>query len=220
MNYTDRAGIAVGLERGPLGLVSTIEELLERKSSGSGLENREYCLGIRRTHHATPLYPQMLAQTSPTSGFRSVGIVRSRTKATELLLLLLVVVVAFVIRIYKTTILPVVLYGCETWSLTLREEHRLGVVENRVLRRVFGPKRDEVTGEQRKLHNKELHDLYSSLSITRIIKARRMRWAGHVARMGEKRNAYRLLVGKPEGRRSLGRLRRRWLDNICRGRMG
>jgi hypothetical protein len=88
------------------------------------------------------------------------------------------------------------------------------VFENRVLRRLFGPKRDEVTGEWRKLHNEELHVLYSSPSIIRIIKARRMRWAGHVARMGEKMNAYKLLVGKPEGRRPLGRPRRRWLDNI------
>jgi hypothetical protein len=88
------------------------------------------------------------------------------------------------------------------------------VFVNRVLRRIFGPKRDEVTGEWRKLHNKELHDLYSLPSIVRIIKSRRMRWAGHVARMGEKRNAYRLLVGKPEGKRPLGRPRRRWVDNI------
>jgi hypothetical protein len=85
---------------------------------------------------------------------------------------------------YKTVILPVVLYGCETWSLALREEHRLGVFENRVLKRLFGLKRDEVTGEWRKLHNEELHDLYSSPSIIRIMKAMRMRWAGHVARMG------------------------------------
>jgi hypothetical protein len=85
---------------------------------------------------------------------------------------------------YKTIILPVILYGCETWSLTLREEHRLGVFENKVLRRIFGPNRDEVTGGWRKLHNEELHDLYSPPSIIRIIKARRMRWAGHVARMG------------------------------------
>jgi hypothetical protein len=83
------------------------------------------------------------------------------------------------------------------------------VFENRALRRIFGPKRDEVTGEWRKLDNEELHDLYSSPSIIRIIKARRMRWAGHVARMGEKMKAYRLLVGKPERRRPLGRPRRR-----------
>jgi hypothetical protein len=83
-----------------------------------------------------------------------------------------------------------------------------------VLRRIFGPKRDEATGEWRKVHNKELHNLYSSPYIIRTIKSRRMRWAGHVARMGEKRNANRILVGKPEGRRPLGRPRRRWVDNI------
>jgi hypothetical protein len=88
-------------------------------------------------------------------------------------------------KIYKTIILPVVLYGCKTWSLTLREEHRLRVFENRVPRRIFGPKRDEVTGGWKKLHNEELRDLYPSQSIIRIIKARRMRWAGYVARMGE-----------------------------------
>jgi hypothetical protein len=88
------------------------------------------------------------------------------------------------------------------------------VFENRVLRRIFGPKRDKVMGEWRKLHNKELHDLYSSPSIIRIIKPRRMKWAGHVARMGEKRNAYRLLVGKAEGERPLGRPKHRWVDNI------
>jgi hypothetical protein len=90
------------------------------------------------------------------------------------------------IRLYKTIILPVILYGCETFSLTLRKEHRLRVFENRVLRRIFGPKRDEVTGDWRKLHNKELRDLYSSTSIIRIIKSRRMRWADHVARMGRR----------------------------------
>jgi hypothetical protein len=84
------------------------------------------------------------------------------------------------IRIYETVILPVVLYGSETWSLTLREEHRVRVFENRVLRRIFGLRRDEVTGEWRKLHNEELHDLYYSPSIIRMIKSRRMRWAGHV----------------------------------------
>jgi hypothetical protein len=108
----------------------------------------------------------------------------------------------------------VVLYGRETWSLTLREEHRLGEFENRVLRRIFGLKRDDVTGEWRELHNEELHDLYSSPSIIRIMKARRIRCVGHVARMGEKGNAYRLLVGKPKGRRPLGSPKRRWFDNI------
>jgi hypothetical protein len=88
------------------------------------------------------------------------------------------------------------------------------VFENRVLRRIFGLKRDEVTGGWRKLHNEELRDLYSSPSIIRILKSRRMRWAGHVARIGEKRNAYRLLVRKPEGKQPLGRPRSRWVDNI------
>src|SRR5215813_302754 len=118
------------------------------------------------------------------------------------------------IKIYRTIILPVVLYGCETWSLTLREERRLRVFENRVLRRVFGPKRNEVTGEWRKLHNEELSDLYSLPNIVRAVKSRRMRWAGHVARMGEDRVVNRVLVGKPEGKRPLGRPRRRWEDNI------
>jgi hypothetical protein len=94
------------------------------------------------------------------------------------------------------------------------EEHRLRVFENRVLRRIFGPKRDEVTGEWRKLPNGELHNLYSSPDIIRQIKSRRMRWAGHVTRMGEGRNVYRFLVGKPEGKRPLGRPRRRWEDGI------
>jgi hypothetical protein len=118
------------------------------------------------------------------------------------------------IKIYKTIILPVVLYGCENVSLTLSEEHRLRVFENRELRRVFGPKRDEVTRGWTKLHNEELHGLYSSPSIVRVIKARRMRWVGHVACMGEVVGAYNILVGRPEGRRSLGRPRRRWKDNI------
>ena len=86
--------------------------------------------------------------------------------------------------------------------------------ENRVLRRVFGPKRDEVTGEWRKVHNEELNDLYSLPNIVRVVKSRRMRWAGHVARMGEDRGVHRMLVGKPEGKRPLGRPRRRWEDNI------
>jgi hypothetical protein len=115
-------------------------------------------------------------------------------------------------RIYKTIILPVVLYGCETWSLTLREKHGLRVFKKRVLRKIFEPKRDEVMEWWRKLHNEELRDLYSSQSIIRTIKSRRMRWVDHIARMGEKRNTYRLLVGKPEGKRSLGRPRHRWVD--------
>ena len=109
------------------------------------------------------------------------------------------------INIYRTIILPVVLYGCETWSLTLREERKLRVFENMVLRRIFGPRRDDVTGEWRRLHNEELNDLYSSSNIVRVIKSRRMRWAGHVARMGEERRVNRVLVGKPEGKRPLGK---------------
>jgi hypothetical protein len=99
------------------------------------------------------------------------------------------------IRIYRTIILPVALYGYETWSLTLREEQRVRVFENRVLRRIFGPKRDEARGDWRRRHNKELNNLYSSPNIIRVIKLRRMRWVGHVAHMGEKRGAYRILVG-------------------------
>jgi hypothetical protein len=112
------------------------------------------------------------------------------------------------IKIYRTVILPVVLYGCETWSLTLREEHRLRVFDNRVLRRIFGPKREE-DGSWRKLHNDELHSLYSSPNIVRVIKSRRMGWVGHVARMGEGRGVYRVLVERAEGKRPLGRPRRR-----------
>jgi hypothetical protein len=99
------------------------------------------------------------------------------------------------IRVCRTIILPVVLYGCRTWSLTLREEQRLRVFENRVLRRIFGPKRDEATGEWRRPHNEEVNDLYSSPNIIRVIKSRRMRWAGQVACMGEKRGAYRIWWG-------------------------
>jgi hypothetical protein len=118
------------------------------------------------------------------------------------------------ITIYKTVILSVVLYGFEIWSLTLREERSLGVFENWVLSRRFGPKRDEVTGMRRKLHNVELRDLYSSPNIVQILKSRRIRWAWHVARMEEGRGVYRVLVGKPEGKRPLGRPRRSWEDNI------
>jgi hypothetical protein len=96
---------------------------------------------------------------------------------------------------------------------TLGEERRLSVFENKVLRRIFGPMREEVTGDWRRLHNEELNDLYSSLNIVRVIKSR-MRWAGNVACMGEERGVYRVLVGKPERRRPLWRPRRRWVDNI------
>jgi hypothetical protein len=95
----------------------------------------------------------------------------------------------------------------------LREEHKLGVFENKVLRRIFGPKREE-DGSWRKLHNDELHNLYSSPNIVSVIKSSRLRWAGHVARMGEGRDVYRILVGRPEVKRPLGRPRRRWEDNI------
>jgi hypothetical protein len=116
--------------------------------------------------------------------------------------------------VYKTVILPVVLYGCETWSLTLWEEHRLRVFEERILRkRIFGPKRNAVTGEW-KTHNEELHNLYSYPDIIRQIKSRRMGWAEHVARMGEGRRVYKVLVGKPGGKRPLGRLWCRWEDGI------
>jgi hypothetical protein len=117
------------------------------------------------------------------------------------------------IKIYKTVILPVVLYGSETWSVTLGEEHRQRVFENRVLRKIFGPKREE-DGWGRKLHNDELHNLYSSPNIVKVIKSRRMRWTGHVARMGEGRDVYRVLVGRFEGKRPLGRPRHRWEDNV------
>jgi hypothetical protein len=118
-------------------------------------------------------------------------------------------------KICKTVILPVVLYGCETWSLTLREEHRLRVFENSVLRRISGPKRDK-DGSWRKLHNDELHSLYSSQNIFRVIKSRMVRWAGHVARMGEGRGFCRVLVGRPEGYKPLedlgvgGKITLRW----------
>ena len=91
------------------------------------------------------------------------------------------------IKIYRTVILPVVLYGCETWSLSLRDERKLRVFEKGVLKRIFGPRRDEVTGEWMRLHNEELNHLYTSPNIVRVIKSRRMRWAGHVARKGVER---------------------------------
>jgi hypothetical protein len=116
------------------------------------------------------------------------------------------------VTIYKTIIMPVVLYGSETWSVTLREEHRLRVLEKRVLR-IFGPKRNEVMGEWRKVHSGELHNLYSP-DIIRLIKSRRMGWGGHVACMGEGTNMYRVLVGKSKGKRPLEIPRHRWEDGI------
>ena len=101
------------------------------------------------------------------------------------------------IKIYKTIILPVVLYGCETWSLTLREESRLRVFENRILRQIFGPKRDE-NGEWRRLLNEEIHCTVHN--IVKVIKSRRLRWAGHVARMEEGRSAFKILEGKLQER--------------------
>jgi hypothetical protein len=123
------------------------------------------------------------------------------------------------ITVYRTIILPVVLYGCETWAHTLWEEPRLRLFENRVLRRIFGPKRYEVTGEWRKLHNEELSDLCTSLTTIQVIEPRRMIWAGHVARMGEMRDVYRGLWGNTRERVHLedpgvdGRIILRW---ICR----
>jgi hypothetical protein len=120
------------------------------------------------------------------------------------------------IKIYRTIILPVVLYGCENWSLALREERRLRAFENRVLRRTFWPRRDKVTWMWRKRYD-ELRDLYLSTNIFRVIKSGRMKWAGHVARMGERRVVFRILVGKPEGKDQLedtgidGRIILRWI---------
>jgi len=118
------------------------------------------------------------------------------------------------INIYRNIILPFISNGCETLSLTLREERRMRMFENRVLRRIFGPKGDEVAGEWRKLHNEELNNVYSSLIIVRVIRSRRIRWVDHVARMGEKKGVYRVLLGKPEGKRPLGKPSCRWEDNI------
>ena len=104
------------------------------------------------------------------------------------------------IKIHRTIILPVVLYGCETWSLTLREERMLRAFEKRVLRRIFGSRRDKVTREWRKLHNEELSDMYCSTNIVRVIKSRRMRLAGHVVCIGDRTGVFRGLEGKPEGK--------------------
>jgi len=132
------------------------------------------------------------------------------------------------IKIYRTVILPVVLYGCENWSLTLREERKLMVSENMVLRRIFGPRSDDVTGEWRRLHNEKLNDLYSPPNIVRVIKSRGIRWAGHVARMGEERGALGSWWGNRRERDHwgdlgvdgwiiLGRISRRWYVYIWTG---
>jgi len=110
------------------------------------------------------------------------------------------------IKIYRTIILPVILYGCETWSPTLQEERKLRVFENTVLRGIFGPRRDEVMGEWRRSHNEDLNDLYPSPNILQVIKSIRTRWAGHVAYMGEERGVYRVLVGTLEGKNYWGDL--------------
>ena len=120
------------------------------------------------------------------------------------------------LKIYRTVILPVILHGCESWSTTLADEQKLRVFENKVLRKIYGPKRDEMTGEWRRLHNEELHGLYDSPDVVRIMKSRRLRWSDHVARMREKRRLYSIVVRKPEGKRPLARPRRRWEDNIRR----
>jgi hypothetical protein len=111
------------------------------------------------------------------------------------------------IRTHETIILPAVVYGCETSSLTSREEHRLRVFEKRVLRRIFGPEREDVKRGLRKLHNEEFHDLYSSPNNIRLLKLKKMRWEDHVARMVETRNAYRVSAKKPEGKSPTGRHR-------------
>jgi hypothetical protein len=118
--------------------------------------------------------------------------------------------------VIKTIILPLVVYLCEPPSLTPSEEHILRVFEIRMLREIFVPKREEVAGGWRRLRNEELHNLYTSQNIIRANKSRTMRWAVHVARMGDIKNAHNILVGKPDVKRPLGRPRRRWEDNITR----
>jgi hypothetical protein len=118
------------------------------------------------------------------------------------------------VELYRTIILPVYLYGCETWSFTVGEERRLRVFENRVLGKIFGPKRDGVTGEWRRLHYEERYDLYCSPNIIWEIKARKMRWEGRIARVGGRTGAYRVLVGKSEVRKILARPGHRWKNNI------
>ena len=127
---------------------------------------------------------------------------------------MIVIIIIIIIIIVTPSLCILGTFNSLDNSLTLREERKLRVFENKVLRGIFGPRRDEVTGDWRRLHNEELNDLYCSPHIVRVIKSRRMRWDGHVARMGEERGLCRVLVGKPEGKRPLGRPRRRWVDNI------
>jgi hypothetical protein len=121
------------------------------------------------------------------------------------------------IKVYRNIVLPIVFYECETWSLTLTEERKLRVFVNRVLRKIYEPKRDELTGEGRKLHTEELYDLYPSPDIIRVIKSRRMRWTGHVACMGQRRGVYRVWWGSLREGDNLedsgfdGRIILRWL---------
>jgi len=124
------------------------------------------------------------------------------------------------VQIYRNIIPSAVLYGCETWSLTLKKEHRLRVFESRVFKRIFGQKWNEVTGEWRKVHNEDINDLYCSPNTFRVIKSRRMRWARNVARVGEGRDVYMILVGKSEEKEPLWRPKRRWKDNINDGSSG
>jgi hypothetical protein len=117
------------------------------------------------------------------------------------------------IKIYETIISPVLFYACEAWSLTLRKAHRLRIFENRILRRIFGPKRDS-NGEWKRLQNEELHSLYRSPNIVSVIKSKRLKWTGHVARMEEGRSTSKLLSAKPTGKIFFRESRRRWEDNI------
>ncbi|KAJ4432728.1 hypothetical protein ANN_21365 [Periplaneta americana] len=167
--------------------------------------------GVEST--TTPDLAKQLRYPSPANQ-TNVGVCKSCAPGMAQTCSVTLYVTASSSPITMAVILPVALYGCETWTLTLREEQRLRVFENKVLRKIFGAKRDEVTGEWRNLHNAELHVLFSSPDIIRNIKSRRLRWAGHVPRMGESRNAYGMLVERPEGKRTLGRPRRRWEDNI------
>ena len=183
-----------------------MQDEVSTKTDNSFFERVEWfkCLGIILTNQSSILEEIKSTLQSGNACYHSVQNILSSSLLSKNLK----------IKIYRTIILPVVLYGCETWSLTLREERRLRVFENRVLRRIFESRKDEVAGEWRKLHNEELNDLYCSPNIVRVIKSRRMRWAERVKHMWERRGVYRVLVVKREGKRLLGRPRRRSGDNI------